>query len=260
MPKAKAKAKPKACLLIPVYNHARALAKMLPKLRAHGLPCLLVDDGSDATNAKALDALAKRERRWVTLLRQSPNQGKGAAVMAGVRAAAKAGYSHVLQIDADGQHDPADVPRFMAGAAAAPQAILCGAPLYDESAPKSRLYGRWLTTVWIWINTLSTEIQDGMCGYRLYPAAPLLALFDSEFLGSRMDFDVELLVRLKWRGHRIVPVPVQVRYPADGSSNFRMFWDNVSISRMHTRLFFGMLLRSPSLLLAKWRSGTASES
>jgi glycosyltransferase involved in cell wall biosynthesis len=253
-------AKAKACLLIPVYNHARALGKMLPGLKVHGLPCLLVDDGSDAANAKALDALAKKEKRWVRLLRQSPNQGKGAAVMTGVRAAAAAGYSQVLQIDADGQHDPRDVPRFLKAGAPSPGAIVCGAPLYDQSAPKSRLYGRWLTTVWIWINTLSTEIQDGMCGYRLYPVAPLLALFDSEFLGSRMDFDVELLVRLKWRGLRIIALPVQVRYPKDGSSNFRMFWDNVAISRMHTRLFFGMLWRLPSLLWAKWRSGTGFES
>jgi glycosyltransferase involved in cell wall biosynthesis len=250
----------KACLVIPVYNHDQALAKMLPKLKKHGLTCLLVDDGSEAASAKRLGALAQKEKSWVRLLRLETNQGKGGAVMAGVRAAAKARFTHALQIDADGQHDPADVPRFLDAAKKDPEALVCGSPVYDDSVPFSRRWGRLLTNVWIWINTLSFDIKDGMCGYRLYPLAPLLKVAAAAKLGRRMDFDTDLLVRLKWRGLRVVTLPVRVRYPLDGSSHFQMLRDNVLISRMHARLFFGMLVRSPLLLRAKWRSGTASRS
>ncbi|MFP3747745.1 glycosyltransferase family 2 protein, partial [Achromobacter sp. SIMBA_011] len=87
-------------------------------------------------------------------------------------------YTHALQIDADGQHDAADVPRFLAAAAAHPRAVVLGQPVYDESVPKARLYGRYLTHVWVWIETLSFTIRDSMCGFRLYPLDLACALID----------------------------------------------------------------------------------
>jgi glycosyltransferase involved in cell wall biosynthesis len=247
----------KVCLVIPVYNHAEALARLLDALRPHGLPCLLVDDAS--ADGAALERLARREAGWTTWLRHERNQGKGAAVMTGARAARDAGFTHILQIDADGQHEPADVPRFLAAAEAHPGAVVCGVPVYDENAPRSRRWGRWATTVWIWINTLSCEIKDGMCGFRLYPLEPLLELSESANLGRRMDFDPEVLVRLRWRGLPIVDLPTRVRYPSDGVSNFKLGLDNWLISRMHARLFFGMLGRLPLLLSEKW-AGTPPRS
>jgi glycosyltransferase involved in cell wall biosynthesis len=244
----------KPCLLIPVYNHERALATLLDGLRPHGLPCILVDDGSSPESARVLDTLAEREAGWVHLVRHPVNQGKGGAVMTGVREAAVRGYTHALQIDADGQHDPVDVPRFLAASEANPEALVCGAPVFDESVPKARLWGRVLTNVWVWINSLSLQVKDGLCGYRLYPLAPLVALFSRAKLGSRMDFDPELLVRLKWDGLEMVSLPVRVRYPLDGTSHFRMGLDNWLISKMHTRLFFGMLVRLPRLLLRRGRA------
>ncbi|HRH16120.1 MAG TPA: glycosyltransferase family 2 protein, partial [Aquabacterium sp.] len=115
---------------------------------------------------------------------------------------------------------------------------------------KGRLYGRYLTHVWVWINTLSLEIRDSMCGYRVYPLQPVVDLLDRVKLGRRMDFDPELLVRLHWRGTAMVSVPTRVCYPLDGVSHFKMLQDNVLISRMHARLLLGMLLRLPLLL---WR-------
>lgn len=248
---------PKICLAIPVYNHAEALSGLLEALRPEGLPCLLIDDASD--DPGALDRLAGRESSWVRLLRHPRNLGKGAAVMTGAREAFRSGYTHLLQIDADGQHAPADVPRFLEAAAASPGAVVCGVPLFDESAPDARRWGRLATNLWIWINTLSFEIRDGMCGFRLYPLAPLLELAGSVRLGQRMDFDPEVLVRLKWRGLRFEQVQTRVRYPSDGRSNFRLGLDNWLISRMHARLFFAMLGRLPLLL---WRkcAGTPSQS
>jgi len=98
----------------------------------------------------------------------------------------------------------------------------------------------------------SFEIVDGMCGFRLYPLAALMELDGQARMGRRMDFDPEVLVRLKWRGLQFVGVPTRVRYPLDGRSNFKLGLDNWLISCMHTRLFFGMLTRLPSLLWGKW--------
>ena len=237
--------------VIPVYNHGEAVGAVAANVRANGLHCILVDDGSDAACAAVLDALASAPD--VTLVRLARNQGKGGAMMAGLAVASKAGHSHALQIDADGQHDARDIPRFLARAAAEPGAVICGVPVYDETVPWGRLVGRYATHVWVWINSLSLEIRDSMCGFRVYPLAPVLQLFGEARLGRRMDFDPEVLVRLHWRGLRIVSIPTRVTYPQDGLSHFRLGLDNWLITRMHARLAFGMLVRSPFLL---WRKVT----
>ena len=234
--------------VIPVYNHGEAVGAVVANVRSHGLRCILVDDGSSADCAAVLDALAQAPD--VTLVRLALNQGKGGAMMAGLRAAADAGHSHALQIDADGQHDARDIPRFLASADAQPDAVICGTPVYDESVPKARLIGRYATHIWVWINSLSLKIRDSMCGFRVYPLAPVVRLIDEARLGRRMDFDPEVLVRLHWRGMKIVSLPTRVTYPQDGLSHFRLGLDNWLITKMHARLAVGMLLRSPMLL---WR-------
>ncbi|WP_145478674.1 glycosyltransferase family 2 protein [Stenotrophomonas rhizophila] len=244
-------------VVIPVYDHEQAIGAVVQGVRASGLPCLLVDDGSHLACAQVLQALAQAHPDQVALLRLDVNQGKGGAMLAGFAEAARRGYSHVLQIDADGQHDPGDIPRFQALATQHPQAVICGIPAYDESVPKARLYGRYATHIWVWINTLSLRIRDSMCGFRLYPLAPVTRLVGEETIGRRMDFDSEILVRLFWRDVAVISVPTRVTYPSDGVSHFDVWRDNVRISRMHTRLFFGMLRRAPRLL---WRrvAGTAA--
>ncbi len=243
-----------ACAVIPVYNHGSAVGPVVQAVLRHGLPCVLVDDGSEPGCAAVLAGIAQEQAGRVTLVRLAHNQGKGGAVMAGLREAHRQGYSHALQIDADGQHDTGDIPAFLRTAGQHPQQVVCGCPVYDASVPKGRLYGRYLTHVWVWINTLSFGIHDAMCGFRIYPLAPVLALLDSTRLGSRMDFDIEILVRLAWRGVGIVNQPTRVSYPADGVSHFRVVLDNLLISRVHAKLFGGMLLRLPLLL---WRKVAA---
>lgn len=238
-------------VVIPVYDHEHAIGAMVDGVRATGHACLLVDDGSRESCAAVLRTLAQRD--GVQLLRLAQNQGKGGAMLAGFEQAARQGATHVLQIDADGQHDCADIPRFLAAAAAEPDAIINGAPVYDASVPKGRLYGRYLTHVWVWINTLSFDIRDSMCGFRVYPLPPVLALMQAEKIGRRMDFDPEIIVRLVWRGVQVRNLSTPVRYPSDGVSHFDVWRDNVRISRMHARLFFGMLRRLPRLLARAWR-------
>jgi hypothetical protein len=131
--------------------------------------------------------------------------------------------------------------------------VITGCPLYDASVPKGRLYGRYATHVWIWINTLSFEIRDSMCGFRVYPLAPTLALIDSVRIGERMDFDCEVLVRMHWRGVRVRNRPTKVTYPMDGVSHFNVLRDTLRISRMHAAHFYGLLLRLPVILANRWR-------
>jgi glycosyltransferase involved in cell wall biosynthesis len=236
----------KVCAVVPVYNHAAPAAQVVAALGALSLPCIVVDDGSEAAAAASLARLAAPGR--VELVRHAANRGKGAAVISGLARAAELGFSHALQIDADGQHDVAEAPALLAAAAADPAAVIIGYPRYDASVPRGRYYGRYATHVWVWINTLSRRIEDSMCGFRVYPIAPVLALLAREPVGRRMDFDVEILVRLDWAGFRIVNLPVTVRYPPGTVSHFRLWRDNVLIGAMHARLFLGMLARLPRLV------------
>ena len=241
------------CVVIPVYNHEHAIGKVLAQVITHGLPVILVDDGSSPACAATLDQLAQAHPGQVVLERLPVNQGKGGAVLAGFRRAAADGYSHVLQVDADGQHNVDDIPRFLSAARAQPAALIAGCPIYYESVPALRLYARYLTHVWVWINTLSLSIRDSMCGFRVYPVAPVVALAARRKLGLRMNFDIEILVRLYWDGVEVVSLPTKVGYPEDGVSHFKAWTDNVLITRLHTALFFGMLPRIPRLLARTWK-------
>jgi glycosyltransferase involved in cell wall biosynthesis len=233
--------------VVPVYDHEHAVGAVVDGLVAASLPCILVDDGSRPSCAAVLDALVAGGR-GVTVLRRAINGGKGAAVADGLRAALRAGYTHALQVDADGQHALEDVSRLLDAASGNPTAVICGQPVFDASMPRARFYFRYLTHVFVWLNTLSLEVRDSMCGFRVYPLAQTVAMLDSEHPGARMDFDVEVLVRLHWRGAPMVWVPTRVRYPTDGVSHFRLLLDNALITRLHARLFLGMLFRLPVLL------------
>jgi glycosyltransferase involved in cell wall biosynthesis len=241
-------------VLIPVYDHEHAIGTVVAAVLRHDVPCMLVDDGSSPVCAQVLDQLAAAAPGRVTLVRHAENRGKGAAVLTGFAQAAVHGYSHVLQIDADGQHCTGDIPAFLAAAAEHPCSIVCGYPIYDETVPAVRLYCRYLTHVWVWINTLSLQIRDSMCGFRVYPVAPAIALAARQKIGARMNFDTDILVRLFWDGLDVINLPTRVSYPSDGVSHFRLWLDNVLITRMHAVLFCGMLLRMPRLLARKWRT------
>ena len=124
-------------VVIPVYNHEHAIGAVVEKVQTSGLPVLLVDDGSKPSCAAVLDELAKRD--GVVLFRRTENGGKGAAVMSGLREAKRLGFTHAVQIDADGQHALADRPRCFETAEAHPLSLVSGVPQYHASVPKGRL-------------------------------------------------------------------------------------------------------------------------
>ena len=206
----------------------------------------------------ALAALDAPEH-GVRVTRLDTNRGKGAAVLAGFGLARAAGFSHCLQVDADGQHDVTAVADMLALARNRPEAVVAGWAVYDGSAPLGRVMGRWITHVCVWIETLSFGIRDSMCGLRVYPLAAVAALIDQGAgIGEGMDFDTEIIVRLHRAGTPVVNHPVRVAYPPGNLSNFRMWRDNWRITRMHTRLLLGTLFTWPALLWKRRRRAAAA--
>jgi glycosyltransferase involved in cell wall biosynthesis len=246
----------KACIVVPVYNHAAGARALVGQLGPLGLPTILVNDGSAPEEAVLLRDVAGAHD-WVQVVEHRANRGKGAAVQSGLREAFSQGYTHALQIDADGQHDTGDIPAMLALAERHPEAVITGQPVYDASVPRGRLIARYLTHIWVWVETLSFAIRDSMCGFRVYPLKKVMPLLEGAQLGARMDFDPEILVRLAWQGTRVISRPTRVVYPEDGQSHFRLVEDNLLITRMHVRLVIGMLWRLPVLLFRRVLSTTA---
>ncbi|NOY72114.1 MAG: glycosyltransferase family 2 protein [Gammaproteobacteria bacterium] len=241
------------CIVIPIYNHHHGIVNVIEQLRLYQLPCLIIDDGSTAPCKKILNALQARES-FITLLSFDENRGKGIAVCAGLRYAQSLGFTHALQLDSDGQHTLADVPTFLNKAKIKQNAVITGKRAYRDM-PVARRYGRGLTDIWVWVHTLSTEIKDSMCGFRLYPIKETMTLLNTTSVGSRMDFDTEILVKLYWEQVAIEQISTRVVYSDKIISHFNLLRDNVRITQMHTRLFFGMLRRLPVWLLERLRFG-----
>ncbi len=232
--------------LIPFYNHPETIQAVVENLCDQGLPVLIVDDGSDDASRPILEKLAARP--GVHVHHKPENGGKGSAVKVGFEVAESLGYTHTLQVDADGQHDLGDVPAFLSLSAQHPDAAICGRPVYGDDIPAARLHGRKVTLFWVHLQTLSRAIPDALCGFRLYPLAAVRFVRDLPYLGNWMDFDPEILMHLYWRQTPLLWIPSRVSYAADGISHYRMVRDNLLISRMHARSCLHMLPFLPSLL------------
>ncbi|ETF03564.1 glycosyl transferase [Advenella kashmirensis W13003] len=241
--------------LIPFYNHPDAILSVVDQLRQHELPVLIVDDGSDAASRTVLDTFSTSPH--VQVHRKPKNGGKGSAVKVGFELADSMGYTHVLQVDADGQHHLADVPAFLALSEAHPDTVICGQPVYGHDIPAARLHGRKLTRFWVNLQTLSHAIPDALCGFRLYPLEAVRFVRQTPYMGNWMDFDPEILIHLYWRDTPLRWIPTRVSYATDGVSHYRMVRDNLLMSRMHARSCLHMLPYLPSLLRrALKRDGT----
>lgn len=240
------------CIVIPNYNHTILLDELIAKLMQFNLPIIMVNDGSSVDATQFFRDLSKKHPN-LSVIEHQNNQGKGGAVQTGLRTAFEQGFSHALQVDADGQHDLGDVNKLITESKNFPEALISGKPIYDESIPKHRYYARNITHFWVWIETLSFQIKDTMCGYRVYPLASTVQLLQQKKLGKRMDFDIEVMVKLFWKNIDLRFIDTAVDYPEHGVSHFRALEDNILISWMHTRLFFGMLPRIPQLIFRKFR-------
>jgi glycosyltransferase involved in cell wall biosynthesis len=241
------------CLLIPHYEHERALGPLLDRLERFGLPCIVVDDGSGSHARRVLADLAARHP-WVDVVWRAHNGGQGAAKRTGYRHALERGFTHSIELDADGQHDTEDIPRFMAAMSANPDAAVLGKPEFGPEAPRARIWGRQLSVGLVWLACGATTVRDPLCGFRGLPLARAVEVIDAVHTGDRMSFDPELAVRLFRAGLAIVTLPTRVSYPSDGVSHFDMVRDNLRLAATYVRLLAELPLEAPSIALARWRS------
>jgi uncharacterized protein (DUF2062 family) len=234
--------------VIPVYNHPATLREVAAGAVAVLPDLLVVDDGSAIPVGPSLSGLP------LHLIRHETNRGKGAAIKTAAAYATTHGFSHLVTLDADGQHDPADLARFAAAAARRPRAFIIGARDFARAVnvPFSSRFGRRFSEFWMFIQT-GRRVGDMQSGYRAYPVAALGSL---TLRDDRYSFEIEVLVKAAWSGFEIVEIPVPVRYPAAGDrvSHFRAFRDNWRITILNTRLTIRAMVPVPFQELA-WEDG-----
>lgn len=245
--------KQKFGFVIPVYNHGSVLESVVKKLVVYSFPIIVVDDGNDEKNKEYINDIAARYP-LVNLLVHPKNKGKGEAMKTGLRRAEQMGLSHILQIDSDGQHDADRIPHFLELSKNNPEAVICGYPVYDETAPRNRVVARKISNVWIHIVSFTTsrQVRDALIGFRIYPVKQYCQILKHHsIIDSHMGYDIDILVHLLWRNVPVISEAVKVHYPVDGVSNFRAVRDNIRISFTYARLCIGMILRLPVLIKRK---------
>jgi glycosyltransferase involved in cell wall biosynthesis len=242
-------------VLIPSYNTGAKVLETVREARAHWNPVWVVVDGSTDGTDRALQQLAAADP-GLRVLVLPRNQGKGAAVLHGLREARAAGFTHALTMDSDGQHPAPLIPRFMLDSIERPETMVLGRPVFDASAPLLRVRGRRVSNWWTNLETLGAGVADSLYGFRVYPVDDLIAVMAGQPWMRRFDFDTEAVVRLAWRGVKPVNVDAPVKYltaEEGGVSHFRYGRDNVLLTWMHLRLMLEFALRLPVLA---WRKAT----
>ncbi|HEX2852776.1 MAG TPA: glycosyltransferase family 2 protein [Opitutaceae bacterium] len=231
-------------ILIPTYNTGRRLLSTVQEALAQWSPVWVVVDGSKDGSVAPVEALAASDPR-LRVIRRDRNGGKGAAVATGTAAALEAGFTHVLTMDADGQHPAASIREFMEVSQANPAALVLGRPVFGPEAPLERLQGRKISVAFARWEILGPGIDDPLFGFRVYPAAPLLAALNSTRRARGFDFDPEVAVRMFWAGVPTINLPAPCRYLArsdGGVSHYHYLRDNVKMVWLHLRLL-GLLAR-----------------
>lgn len=227
---------PSVLLVIPVYNHAASLPAVVEGAQRRILEVLVVDDGS--TDTACWPALS------VPVVRHEHNRGKGAAILTGARESRNRGYTHIVTIDADGQHAPEDIPAFLQAIVETPHAVIVGARQFSgPHVPASSKFGRAFSGFWMRVQT-GCAVSDMQSGFRAYPLDVLDCVSTSE---SGYAFEVEVLVKAAWAGFCIREIPISVFYPPpeERVSHFHKLKDNVRISLLNTRLTIRALVPVP---------------
>lgn len=244
-------------VLIPSYNSGPLLATTVRAVLEVWRPVVVVVDGSTDGSAATICDQSNREQD-LHIISQTANGGKGAAVLAGLKFAQARGWTHAAVFDADGQHEAADLPRFMAASQAHPTAMILGRPVFGPDAPTLRVVGRRAGNWFANLETWWGGIDDSLFGLRVYPVGPALETLRSIRGGRRFDFDTQLAVRLYWRGVPPLNLPTRVHYHAanlGGISHFDYLRDNLLLARAHAGLLLRSFLLAPRL--ARYRQRPA---
>lgn len=239
---------PNHVVVIPSYNTGARLFATIAAVHAHGLPMIVVIDGStDGTGALLMQMAAGDPLLSACILPH--NQGKGAAVLHGLQLARAGGFTHALTMDADGQHSTAHIGELLALSASHPGCMVLGSPVFDRSAPRVRVLGHKIANFCTRLLTPRRAIADSLFGFRVYPIGALIEAFANTAGMRRFDFDSEAAIRLCWQGVRSINIATPVRYfrrSEGGTSHFRYLRDNLLLAEMYFRLSAVRLTRVAS--------------
>lgn len=218
------------CVIIPTYNNQQTVGRVIEEVRKYSNDVIVVVDGATDETPSIVDGYAE----LVTILGYQPNKGKGIALQTGFKEALKQGFKYAITIDSDGQHYPEDLPKFLDEIEDWPGSMILGARnLQAENMPGKNSFANKFSNFWFWAETGQT-MPDTQTGFRLYP---LERLGHKKFLTSRFEFEVEVIVKLAWRGVTFRSIPIQVKYdPDERVSHFRPGPDFTRISFLNAYL------------------------
>lgn len=219
----------KIIIVIPVYNHSATIRGVVTRaLQVHN-EVMVVDDGSTD------DALSSLQGLNVHRVRHPKNLGKGAAILTAAREARRLGMTHIVTIDADGQHNPNDFHLFIPVIQGAPDAIVVGKrDFQDANVPRANRFGRGFSNFWLRLQTGKT-LGDAQSGFRAYP---IFVLENLKLREKRYTFEIEVLVKAAWAGVELRDVDISIYYPPaqERVSHFHLFLDNLRLSLLNARL------------------------
>jgi predicted LPLAT superfamily acyltransferase/uncharacterized protein (DUF2062 family) len=235
----------RTCVVIPCFDNGRTISEAVKDVvRETPFPVLVVDDGSENPVSNVLYSWEVRqalESGRVRVVRFDQNRGKGAALRFAIDELVRRGFTHMFTMDGDGQHYAREIMKLVEVAKTHPWDLIIGdRRLKTESVPEVSRFGRKFSNFWVSYET-GLHIKDSQSGFRLYP---LFALQMMRFWTRRYDFEIEVLIRLMWRGVHVREVEIDVHYPADRVTHFHKFWDNVRISVLNTILVSVSLFRT----------------
>lgn len=228
---------------IPVYNNPETIVSVIQRcLEKTSAPLIVMDDGSDQS-VELLCQQSHVQSERLFFLRHASNQGKGAALQTAFRYALQKGYTHLVTLDGDDQHDPADISKLMTAAELKPFALIVGDREMKAAAhvPGSSNFGKAFSNFWVHYQT-DVNVADSQSGFRIYP---LFFIQNMTFYSQKYDFEVEILTRLIWKGVSVENVKISVRYfpPEKRISHFHKWKDNARISVVNTFLTMGAMAR-----------------
>ena len=231
------------CVIIPTYNNAKTLREVLDAALRQNLPVIVVNDGSTDETAAVLTDFAGR----VEIIAYQPNRGKGHALKNGFDRAEKLGYAYAITMDSDGQHAATDIARFTEALIRFPDALIIGQRIVEGNMPPKNSFANQFSNFWFAVQT-ARRLRDTQNGLRLYP---LRAMKGMRPFSSSYEAELELLVRCRWKGIRIVSVPTRVYYAPEEErvTHFRPGRDFLRISILNTILVIAAIVYGyPSML------------
>lgn len=223
----------RVAVVIPVYNNPKTIQNVVKEALELELLVIVVDDGSDIK----VETLLEKDKN-VLILRHKQNQGKGEALLTASKEAKKQGYEYIIAVDADGQHYPKEVKKFLP--LLGENSIVIGCRAFKEDVPNASKFGRAFSNFWIFVET-GRWLSDTQSGFRAYP----LSILELGLKQSHYDFEIEILTKHLWKKRPIKEVEIEVYYPPKGTrvSHFDKVIDNIRLSKLHSRLVLKNLLR-----------------